>query len=377
MTMQILTYQVSFNTPAFLGNAEQQAQWRTPPFKALIRQWWRVVKAPQVGYSHRELLTLENALFGAAFDDGEAKSHRSRIQLRLSDWGLGGLAQLPAMATHTHPEVKTRDGKPVAVGTAVYLGFGPVTLHGIRKAIAPNATPLELKLRCPEADAPDIRKAMQLAAWFGTLGSRSRNGWGSLNLEGEGLTGLDGLCDSKLSEQAPLRTLPAALGDRLAGEWPHSMGLCADERPAVWRVFAEKTTREGKPYFQGFSDWKPVMERLAALKIGFRTQFKFNTGKPHSRVEDRHVLAYPVTNHELSGLNNARLASQMRFKVVKNKAGEFFGLITHLPCAMPAAFFSGSVVRPPEISRQIEVWQQVHQFLNAQPPTLITRIRKG
>ena len=378
MTMQILTYQVSFNTPAFLGNAEQQAQWRTPPFKALIRQWWRVVKAPQVGYDHRELLRRENELFGAAFDGGEAKSHRSLIQLRLSAWGEGTLTQLPLMATHTHPEVKNKTtGKPVAVDTAVYLGFGPVTLHSVRKAIAPNTPPLTLKLRCPETDAPDIRKAMQLAAWFGTLGSRSRNGWGSLSLEGEGLTGLDGLCDRKLSEQAPLRTLPAALGDRLAGEWPYSMGLCADERPAVWRVFAEKTTREGKPYFQGFSDWKSVMERLASLKIGFRTQFTFNGGRPHPRVENRHVLAYPVTNHDLSGLNNARLASQMRFKVIKNKAGEFFGLITHLPCAMPAAFFSGSSVRPPEISRQIEVWQQVHQFLNAQPPTLITRIRKG
>lgn len=288
-----------------------------------------------------------------------------------------GFAQLPPMAIHTHGEVKNRDGKHVPVGTAVYLGFGPVTLRDMRKAIAPNTAPLTLKLRCPEADAPDIRKAMQLAAWFGTLGSRSRNGWGSLNLDGEGLTGLEGLCDSKLDEQAPLRTLPAALDDRLAGEWPHSVGLCEDSRPAVWRVFAEKTTREDKPYFQGFNDWKSVMERLAALKIGFRTQFKFNSGKPHPRVEDRHVLAYPVTNHDLSGLNNARLASQMRFKVVKNKAGEFFGLITHLPCAMPAAFFSGSSVRPPDIGRQIEVWQQVHQFLNAQPPTSITRIRKG
>lgn len=375
--MQTLTYQVSFNTPAFLGNAEQQAQWRTPPLKALIRQWWRVVKAPQVGYDHKKLLALESALFGAAFDDGEAKSHRSLVQLRLSDWGLGGLAQLPSMATHIHREVKTRDGKPVAVGTAVYLGFGPVTLHSMRNAIAPNTTPLTLKLRCPEADAPDIRKAMQLVAWFGTVGSRSRNGWGSLHLEGEGLTALDGLCDSKLAEQAPLRTLPAALGDRLAAEWPHSVGLCDDNRPAVWRVFAEKTIREGKTHYVGFKDWKTAMERLAALKIGFRTQFIFNSGKPHPRVEDRHVLAYPVTNHDLAGLSNARLASQVRFKVVKSKAGEFFGLITHLPCAMPAAFFGNSSIRPPEIGQQIEVWQQVHQFLNAQPPTLIARIRKG
>jgi CRISPR-associated protein Cmr1 len=34
------TYTVRFVTPAFLGNVEQQGQWRTPPFKALLRQWW-------------------------------------------------------------------------------------------------------------------------------------------------------------------------------------------------------------------------------------------------------------------------------------------------------------------------------------------------
>ncbi|NBY27683.1 MAG: hypothetical protein EBQ71_11845 [Betaproteobacteria bacterium] len=45
MTMRELTHQVSFNTPAFLGNAEQQDQWRTPPLKAMLRQWWRMVKA--------------------------------------------------------------------------------------------------------------------------------------------------------------------------------------------------------------------------------------------------------------------------------------------------------------------------------------------
>lgn len=381
MTMETLTYSVSFNTPAFLGNAEQQAQWRTPPFKALIRQWWRVVKAPQVRYDHCKLLELENELFGAAFDGEEAKSHRSRMQVRLSRWELGNVTKdrdAVELKWLDHHEVEPRKSKPYLderkVRADVYLGYGPI---GRSSAIAPNTTPFTLKLRCPLADAPDIRKSMQLVAWFGTLGSRSRNGWGSLSLEGEGLTDLAGLCDSKLAEQAPLRTLPTALGDRLAGEWPHCVGLCEDSRPAVWRVFAEKTTREGKAYFQGFSDWKSVMERLAALKIGFRTQFSLkDIPAPHSKVEDRLVLAYPVTHHGISGLKDARLASQMRFKVAKNKAGEFFGLITHLPCVMPAAFFSGSNIRPPDISRQIEVWQQVHQFLNA-PSTLITRIRKG
>jgi CRISPR-associated protein Cmr1 len=45
MTMTQLRYRLTFLTPAFLGNAEQSAQWRTPPIKALLRQWWRVVYA--------------------------------------------------------------------------------------------------------------------------------------------------------------------------------------------------------------------------------------------------------------------------------------------------------------------------------------------
>lgn len=53
--MEELSYTISFTTPAFLGNAEQQAQWRTPPFKALLRQWWRVVKAPDFNYDYQKL----------------------------------------------------------------------------------------------------------------------------------------------------------------------------------------------------------------------------------------------------------------------------------------------------------------------------------
>lgn len=35
--MKELRYTVRFNTPAFLGNAEQAAQWRTPPLKEMIQ----------------------------------------------------------------------------------------------------------------------------------------------------------------------------------------------------------------------------------------------------------------------------------------------------------------------------------------------------
>ena len=82
-----LEYQVTFNTPAFLGNADQQAQWRTPPFKALIRQWWRVVHAPKVNYDVDALRRHEAALFGVAADGGD--SRRSLVRFRLSPWAPG------------------------------------------------------------------------------------------------------------------------------------------------------------------------------------------------------------------------------------------------------------------------------------------------
>lgn len=380
MTMRELTYQVSFNTPAFLGNAEQQAQWRTPPFKALLRQWWRVVKALSVGYNHERLLVAENGLFGSALDgDG---SSRSKVQLRLSAWDEGAMSVLQPMARHPHPEVKDRDRKPIDIATAVYLGFGPVTLQGMRKAIAPAATPLTLKVRCPETESADIKKVMQLVAWFGTVGSRSRNAWGSVRLEGEGLLGGEGLCDSKLADLLSLRTISGALGDRLAGEWPHSMGLCADGRPAVWRVVSGQKQVDGKTQFVGFEKWEQVLERFAALKIGFRTQFSFNNqGGPHRDVMDRHVLAYPVTNHALANLPNARLASQIRFKVIANKENKFFGVIAHVPAAMPRDFFydrERQQMNPPSIADQVNVWNQVHQFLNTpQPGSQVIRLRKG
>jgi CRISPR/Cas system CMR-associated protein Cmr1 (group 7 of RAMP superfamily) len=39
--MQTFSYLIRFVAPAFLGNADQDGQWRTPSIKALLRQWWR------------------------------------------------------------------------------------------------------------------------------------------------------------------------------------------------------------------------------------------------------------------------------------------------------------------------------------------------
>jgi hypothetical protein len=108
MTAVQSSYTVRFLCPAFFGNAEQCGQWRTPPFKALLRQWWRVAYAAD----HRfpaDVATMHAAearLFGAAADAGH--SNRSRVRVRLDRWDPGRLTQWEPAEGVWHPEVELR-----------------------------------------------------------------------------------------------------------------------------------------------------------------------------------------------------------------------------------------------------------------------------
>jgi CRISPR-associated protein Cmr1 len=196
MTRTHIEYDLSFATPAFVGDAAQQAQWRTPPLKALIRQWWRVVKAPQVGFSvdgPDGLRAAENNLFGSASDNN---SHQSLVKLRLKDWAAGQLSNT-AWPRREIGQIQVGQGR---VRADVYLGFGPIAPASRnlgrpeptveRLAIDPQANQRnELSVLFARtvtgSQIDEVRQAIRLASWFGGIGSRSRNGWGSITLQGE------------------------------------------------------------------------------------------------------------------------------------------------------------------------------------------------
>lgn len=346
--MQTTHYTVQFNTPAFLGNAQQQGQWRTPPFKALLRQWWRVAVAQQVRYNPEALRQRENALFGTAVD-GEGDSRQSLIRIRLSHWDMGQLKDWPGTSTVTHPEVKNREGKPTPVGSDLYLGFGPLEYNSSSRgtaikhkaAIQADGT-ATFSLAVPSGHAPDIQTALWLMDRYGTLGGRSRNGWGSLSLQpaDEGTAALDGQLSSQLA-------MPWQ--EALQRDWPHALGTDA-QGALVWQTGA-------------FDDWKKLMQELARTKIALRTQFRFTSGKDAPAPESRHWLSYPITNHSVrSWGSNARLPNSLRFKVrpAPGNAQKVVGVIFHVPCLPPPAF-------QPDTRAIERVWQTVHTFLDAQP----------
>ena len=186
--MKQLEYSVRFNTPAFLGNAEQSGQWRTPPIKALLRQWWRVAYAAEHGFPKdiRAMRQEEGLLFGHAWleDDCDERgqkvaARKSLVRLRLDSWANGTLCSWDGLEQGTvhHPETEKTHYK---VGPHAYLGYGPLDGRGGTKFTRKDNAAIQvgetarLSLAVPNEHASRIQRALMLMDRYCTLGGRSR-----------------------------------------------------------------------------------------------------------------------------------------------------------------------------------------------------------
>lgn len=353
--MEKIECRVRFVTPAFLGNAEQSGQWRTPPFKALLRQWWRVAYAAEHDFNVNltVMRQVEGLLFGNAWlshreGNKEITDHcKSLVRIRLDKWEPGTLKQWAGPdPTASHPEVTN------PVGSQLYLGYGPLKFqHGT--ALKSNAAiqvgeTANLSFAVPEAHASLLRQALTLMHHFGTLGGRSRNGWGSFTLT----------TNPSLAGAIPLRPWHEAL----ALDWPHALGS-DDTGPLIWMT---------RPH----NDWKTLMRTLAMVKIGMRAQLMFtlnaaNGDRPinrngnqvginHGNPQQRHWLSFPITNHPVSPWGGkARLPNSLRFKVrlAPDDPTKLVGVVFHVPCLPPSEFH-------PNRDAITRTWQAVHALLN-------------
>lgn len=393
--MKTSTYSLTFLTPAFLGDAEQSGRWRTPPIKALLRQWWRVVYAADnrfavdVDAMRRE----EGLLFGNAWLENDFR--KSLVRLRLDRWEEGQVKKQEWGQQEVDKEKEGVNHPEVGrIGPKLYLGYGPLVVEKVKTkgkkpeyatVLKNNAAiqagegatlSLAWPMQHPSGEVQKIlddnnqRRRIQRALWlmdrYGTLGGRSRNGWGSFTLiPAQGTPQFDG--------QLPLRDWEECL----SADWPHAIGK-DDKGPLIWQT--------AKIY----DDWKSLMRELAIIKIGLRTQrpaFELTLNKAakdeelinkktgerrginHGAPQARHWLSYPVTNHTVRPWgNNARLPNQIRFKVRRAPDGKLFGVIFHMPCLPPPEF-------SPDVQAIKHVWERVHAFLDA-PAQQLTRIQE-
>jgi len=349
--MKTVQYTVRFQTPAFLGDAQQNGRWRTPPFKAQLRQWWRVAYAADHNFcvDLKKMREEEGKLFGHAWLENDmverngrlekTAARKSKVWLRLNRWEQGTLKSWQGLEKKTvfHPEPQ-RTG--YQVGPHAYLAYGPLDARGGTKLSKPNAAIqagefATLSLAYPEESATLIEHALWLMHRYGAVGGRSRNGWGSYEL-----TPVNGT--PPLSGKLPLHALRECL-DR---DWPHAIGR--DEKgPLIWQ-----TTEH--------DNWQQLMRTLATIKIGLRTQFVFPSVKPpHPSPLPRHWLSYPITRHTTTAFDrNARLPNSLRFKV-RRQGDKLVGVIFHMPCLPPAAFNPN-----PHRSVIEATWKTVHDLLD-------------
>lgn len=353
-------YKVHFVTPAFLGNAEQSGAWRIPPFKALLRQWWRVAAAKDHGYNAARLRETEGRLFGNAWLKGnndESQFYRSKVLLRLDSWSLGNLTsdlwpggQMEAVST-------TRDGKN-SVRADVYMGYGPVMppskKEGRKNIVIRNAIrTTDSKQLCLGFDKDlslNLMETMKLIQWFGTLGSRSRNAWGSLFLE-------------PLDEDSPELSVFPQLEDTtlnkicrvweqcLNENWTHALGTKSG-KPLIWITEPKQ-------------NWRESLGCLAKIKINMRFTAKNIRGP--GGIGGIHFLGYPSgSKWELKNIEkDTRLAGQIRFKILRDSRG-FIGMISHFPSKLPNEMMEKLDDRQRYWidSNKVMVWDKVHETLN-------------
>lgn len=377
-------YQISFNVPAFLGDAEQKSVWRTPPFKALIQHWWRIVvaKEKEHDYDCRKIRESEGRLFGHAWLDNGSWAMRSRVRIRLEQFKPGTLEKDKWQFNEkkvTHPEVG------FGVGSDLYLGFGPLLYSKenkrteLKQAAIKAEEKNSLTLIYPKQNKETFKQIMQLIHWFGTLGGRSRNGWGSISLDLKSVgatptsrSDREQLLDYAilLNGKADLTPFQRPLMDCLTLDWPHAIGQ--DEKGVlIWKTEACKT-------------WMQVMRKMAEIKIGFRAEslpFKQNKDKTNPALDERHILSYPVTHHGVSGwaeldrhgklkedkrgylIQKHRIANQLRFKVICQDHN-FYGLLFHLPCTVPEELAKEVKGSRDVLNQQESIWRKVHQHLD-------------
>lgn len=348
-----ITLQCQTVTPMFLGNAHQEAELRSAPFKALFRYWWRVT---QHGVQLNDLRKGEGELFGVAGeDDGSGKSQVD-LQVKPISNFQPTKAGFPSLKKVDHPECQRQKFQ---IDPLLYLG-GMGLLRGsnpLHSYFGPNAI-FEISISYPPQYEDEIKTIIAFLKAFGSVGARSRNGWGSfqvLSVESKP-TAKEGFEDvQKLANLLEKQTRQWT--DGLRSDFPNCLGK-DNIGILLWGTEPKGT-------------WQEAMRELADAYIALRARQvgnieKLDPGNPHKEnaPDERHLLGFPLQNHWATGKDwkkmwgkNGRHASPLRF-VVHQINGKSRGFILHLPHG-----HSKRMDFPKHIDQKA-VWVKVHRKLD-------------
>lgn len=168
-------------TPAFIAGANRDlAEFRAPSFKGLLRFWWRATQASQP-----QMREMEKVIFGSASGGGKGGCSAFTLQVS-SSLSQSAITKAPLpRSVYTEYQVK---GHRLSV--LEYLAYGTYTYQKTRKCNVFNRSYIDagqaftLTVRLVNEDVlSDVIRALAVFCAFGSIGAKSRNGFGSFALE--------------------------------------------------------------------------------------------------------------------------------------------------------------------------------------------------
>ncbi len=253
---------VNFVTPCFLGGAglEPVAEWRAASIRGQLRSWFRAVANAKLGGDLGEIRRLEETLFGSTL---------RRSGIAITTGPIEKTANVAAGATEFRPPHDATDAA-TANGLA-YLGYGPIGRDGgrvtnVRPYLAPGkTTSFDILFRDNRLAAGGEATSLLMFAiycWshFGGLGSRSRRGYGSLEISGPSDFPI-------MSRRGLVRNLKKAFQLRFesrSGDATVQLPKFTAWSPAT-RIFE---------WADALPTWQHALQEVGATLIGFRHRYR-------------------------------------------------------------------------------------------------------
>ena len=171
-----LFFDVEFVTPAFLGGADGNAEIRTAPFKTGIRYWWRILYGSKYNELNKLKLT-EDTIFGSTKQKSAVDIVINNcIENYTDNYGFPNGKRIPVVSR----------GREIKINILDYLAYGKYKYYRgqgnvyTNTYIKPN-TKFQIKIIISNPTyQEEILDAVKMFVLYGGIGSRSRNGFGSM-----------------------------------------------------------------------------------------------------------------------------------------------------------------------------------------------------
>ena len=315
-----LRFDVEFVTPCFLGGADQNAEIRTAPFKNLLRRWWRIANG---NLAPEELWQKESELFGSTEKNPKTGKiwGRSKVILEIE-------RNIDPLKDIVKDILEKKELKQF-----LYLGYGPVQAktEEIKDYIKPGSN-ITIKLKIPSNEAGMMINVLTLINLFGSIGSRSRKGFGSLSIlpKQEGEYGCFKLVNiKKLRENLP--SLHKDKEDIKSNEKHYPYYLACDDKG----MYCWNTTQRDS-----------YQEVLCDMTDIYRTVVDVAKKTPSGRT----ILG---TAKEIKNTDIKRIPSPLLMKVVK-QGNKYSGRLLHLSYNISDEFY-----------QQNKIWKSIYDYFDS------------